>query len=110
MNDSLRSLSTNDSLEGQTRKKKKSNATSKKTNRPQNISYTEVVDLLNPSNLFINKNLEEEFNAIELYGYLYYNRIPETSYFPHFKFILDENLTCTETKWRRLPTFVKLTS
>ena len=48
MNDSLRSLSTNDSLEGQTRKKKKSNATSKKTNRPQNISYTEVVDLLNP--------------------------------------------------------------
>ncbi|CAD8043630.1 unnamed protein product [Paramecium primaurelia] len=102
MNDSLRSLSTNDSLEGQTRKKKKSNATSKKTNRPQNISYTEVVDLLNPSNLFINKNLEEEFNAIEL--------IPETSYFPHFKFILDENLTCTETKWRRLPTFIKLTS
>ena len=67
MNDSLRSLSTNDSLEGQARKKKKNTTTSKKTNRPQYISYCEVVELLNPNNLFINKNLEDQFNAIEMY-------------------------------------------
>lgn len=62
MNDSLRSLSTNDSLENQTRKKKKTGAKA----RPQNISYNELVDLLNPNHLFININLEEKFNQIEM--------------------------------------------
>ncbi|CAD8049758.1 unnamed protein product [Paramecium sonneborni] len=102
MNDSLGSLSTNDSSEGQARKKKKSHVISKKTVRQINISYNEMVQLLNPQNLFINKNLEEQFNVIKT--------IDESSYFPHFKFIFDENLVCSEIKWDRLPTLIKLTS
>ncbi|CAD8134171.1 unnamed protein product [Paramecium octaurelia] len=102
MNDSMGSLSTNDSSEGQERKKKKSNAISKKTTKSLNISYNEVVQLLNPQNLFINKNLEESFNVIQI--------IHQSSYFPNFKFIYDENLVCSELKWDRLPTLVKLTS
>ncbi|CAD8158912.1 unnamed protein product [Paramecium octaurelia] len=102
MNDSMGSLSTNDSQEGQERKKKKSNAILKKTVRPINISYNEVVQLLNPQNFFINKNLEEQFNVIQI--------VHETSYFPYFKFIFDENLVCSERKWDRLPTMIRLTS
>ncbi|CAK71125.1 unnamed protein product (macronuclear) [Paramecium tetraurelia] len=110
MNDSMGSLSTNDSSEGQERKKKKNNAISKKTTRPLNISYNEVVQLLNPQNLFINKNLEESFNVIQMYHQTYLHRIHQSSYFPNFKFIYDENLVCSEIKWDRLPTLVKLTS
>lgn len=43
MNDSMGSLSTNDSSERQERKKKKNYAISKKTTRQLNISYNEVV-------------------------------------------------------------------
>ncbi|CAD8051022.1 unnamed protein product [Paramecium sonneborni] len=102
MNDSLGSLSTNDSSEGQARKKKKSYVVPKKAARQINISYNEVVQLLNPQNLFINKNLEEKFNVIQI--------INESSYFPDFKFIFDENLVCSEIKWDRLPSLIKLTS
>ncbi|CAK62530.1 unnamed protein product (macronuclear) [Paramecium tetraurelia] len=101
MSDSLRSLSTNQSIEGQVSKKKKVQSTSSKTNRPQNISYNELVDLLHPNHLFINISLEDKFNAIE---------ILESAYFPNFKFVVDENLEDTEVKWKRLPSFIKLTT
>ncbi|CAD8051791.1 unnamed protein product [Paramecium primaurelia] len=101
MSDSLRSLSTNQSIEGQISKKKKVQSTSSKTNRPQNISYNELIDLLHPNHLFINISLEEKFNAIE---------ILESTYFPNFKFVVDENLEDTEVKWKRLPSFIKLTT
>ncbi|CAD8054951.1 unnamed protein product [Paramecium primaurelia] len=101
MSDSLRSLSTNQSIEGQISKKKKVQSTSSKTNRPQNISYSELIDLLHPNHLFINISLEDKFNAIE---------IIDSTYFPNFKFVVDENLEDTEVKWKRLPSFIKLTT
>lgn len=39
----------------------------------------------------------------------YFHRVNETSYFPYFKFIFDENLVCSERKWDRLPTMIRLT-
>ena len=75
MNDSLRSLSTNDSLE---HKKKKKGSTSKKL-RSQKISYNEMVYLLDPKHLFICANLEEKFNQ-------------EQYYYPNFRINFDETL------------------